>query len=242
MPPDPLETAESFLLAVRREADPTAFRERLSGVNEERLAEALSTRSARTAFWLDVYNAVAQQALRADPTLFEPRFGIVRPVFRRPLVTVAGHDLSLDDVEHGLLRGSKLGWGLGYLPNPFPDAFERRFRVESVDPRIHFALNCGAASCPPIAVYTAAAVDAQLDLATESYLETEATYDAEADVVRAPRLMLWYRGDFGGRRGIREFLRRYDVIPEGTSPRVRYRTYDWSLDLGRFRESGFSRD
>jgi hypothetical protein len=239
MAPDPLEAAESFLLAVRREEDPTAFRERLAEVDANRLAEALSTRDSTTAFWLDVYNAVAQQALRRDPSLFEPRFGIVRPVFRRPLVTVAGHDRSLDDVEHGLLRGSKLGWGLGYLPRPLPDAFERRFRVESVDPRIHFALNCGAASCPPIAVYTAAEVDAQLDLATESYLETEANYDPGSNVVRAPRLMLWYRGDFGGRRGIRAFLRRYEVIPEGASPRVRYRSYDWSLDLGRFRESGF---
>jgi len=239
LPPDPLEAAESFLLAVRREADPSPFRERLAEVAENRLAEALSTRDSTTAFWLDVYNAVAQQALREDPSLFEPRFGIVRPVFRRSLVRVAGHDLSLDDVEHGLLRGSKLGWGLGYLPRPLPDAFERRFRVESVDPRIHFALNCGAASCPPIAVYTAEAVDAQLDLATESYLETEANYDPGSNVVRAPRLMLWYRGDFGGRRGIREFLRRYDVIPEGASPRVRYRSYDWSLDLEQFKESKF---
>jgi len=236
MPPDPLETAESLLFAVRREEDPTPHLERLATLDPDRLDRGLATRAAKTAFWLDVYNAVAQHALREDPSLFEPRFGIVRPVFRRSLVSVAGHDLSLDDVEHGLLRGSKLGWGLGYLPDPFPDAFERRFRVSSADPRIHFALNCGAASCPPIAVYAAEEVDEQLDLATESYLETEASYDAGANLVRAPRLMLWYRGDFGGRRGIREFLRRYDVIPEDRRPRIRYQAYDWSLDLGRFGE------
>jgi hypothetical protein len=232
----PLETAAAFLLAVRHGDDPAPYRKRLENVEIDRLAGALSSRTATTAFWLDVYNAVAQEALREDPSLFEPRFGIVRPIFRRSLVTVAGHSLSLDDVEHGLLRRSKLGWGLGYLPRPFPDAFERRFRVASVDPRIHFALNCGAASCPPIAVYTAADLDDQLDLATESYLETDASYDPDADVVRAPRLMLWYRGDFGGRRGIREFLRRYDVVPDDRTPRVRYRSYDWSLDLEAFRE------
>ncbi|MFT4890871.1 MAG: hypothetical protein ACI9YT_001792 [Halobacteriales archaeon] len=232
----PVQTAESLLLAVRRGEGPTPHLEQLAALDPDHLAGELSTRAAKTAFWLDVYNAVAQHALREDPSLFEPRFGIVRPVFRRSLVSVVGHDLSLDEVEHGLLRGSKLGWGLGYLPNPFPDAFERRFRVSPVDPRIHFALNCGAASCPPIAVYTAEEVDEQLDLATESYLETEASYDAEANLVRAPRLMLWYRGDFGGRRGIREFLRRYDVIPEDRRPRIRYRSYDWSLDLGQFGE------
>ncbi|MFT4963281.1 MAG: hypothetical protein ACI9PP_000551 [Halobacteriales archaeon] len=234
--PGPLGTAESFLFAVRGEEDPTPHRERLAALDPDRLAEALTTRAAMTAFWLDVYNAVAQQALRDDPSLFEARFGIVRPVFRRPLVTVAGHELSLDDIEHGVLRGSQLGWGLGYLPDPFPSAFERKFRVSSVDPRIHFALNCGATSCPPIAVYRADEVDAQLDLATESYLETEATYDAEANVAFVPRHMLWYRGDFGGGRGIRAFLRQYGVIPDDRRPRIRYRSYDWALDLGRFRE------
>lgn len=240
MVPEPLDTAESYLLAVRREADPTPHRKRLATLDPGRLEDALLTRAATTAFWLDVYNAVAQQALRDDPSLFEPRFGILRPIFRRPLVTVAGHDLSLDEIEHGLLRGSQLGWGLGYLPDPFPSAFERRFRVHSADPRVHFALNCGATSCPPIAVYRADEVDAQLDLATQSYLDAEATYDPTENVARVPRHMLWYRGDFGGRRGIREFLQQYDVIPEDASPRVRYRSYDWSLDLGRFRESGFS--
>lgn len=239
MPPEFLEAAESFLLAVGREEDLSPFRERLAEVGENRLSEVLSTRDSTTAFWLDVYNAVVRQALRDDPSLFEPRFGVVRPVFRRPLGTVTGQDLGLDDVEHGLLRGSKLGWGLGYPPDSFPDAFERRFRVSSVDPRVHFALNPGAASCPPIAVYRAGEVDGQLDLASEASLETESDYDPESNVVRAPRLVFRYRGDFGGGRGTREFLRRYDVIPEGASPRVRYRSCDWSLELGRFRESGF---
>ncbi|MFW5974144.1 MAG: DUF547 domain-containing protein [Natrialbaceae archaeon] len=238
MPPEFLEAAESFLLAVGREEDLSPFRERLAEVGENRLSEVLSTRDSTTAFWLDVYNAVVGRCSGTIPRCWN-RVGIVRPVFRRPLVTVTGQDLGLDDVEHGLLRGSKLGWGQGYLPDPFPDAFERRFRVSSVDPRVHFALNPGAASCPPIAVYRAGEVDGQLDLASEASLETESDYDPESNVVRAPRLVFRYRGDFGGGRGTREFLRRYDVIPEGASPRVRYRSCDWSLELGRFRESGF---
>ncbi|MFW5965105.1 MAG: hypothetical protein ACOCQM_09570 [Natronomonas sp.] len=46
--------------------------------------------------------------------------------------------------------------------------------------------------------------------------------------------MLWFRGDFGGRCGILQFLREYDVIPASATPDIHYADYDWSLDAGRF--------
>ena len=48
--------------------------------------------------------------------------------------------------------------------------------------------------------------------------------------------MLWYRGDFGGRRGIRRILREYGVVDLDEVSRIRYREYDWSLALDAFRE------
>ena len=47
------------------------------------------------------------------------------------------------------------------------------------DPRIHFALNCGAVSCPPIAVYEGESLDEQLDIATEGFLEGNTIVDKE---------------------------------------------------------------
>jgi hypothetical protein len=168
--------------------------------------------------------------LDASPEAFDAR----NAFFTAPLVAVAGQRLSLDDVEHGLLRGSRPKWGGGYVRNPFPGAFERAFRVRERDHRVHFALNCGAAACPPIAAYEADRIDAQLDLATGSYLGSEVEYDPGAGVVRVPRLLLWFRGDFGGRDGILGLLRDHDCIPAGASPRIRYREYDWSLRTGTF--------
>jgi hypothetical protein len=107
--------------------------------------------------------------------------------------------------------------------------------VSERDWRIHFALNCGAASCPPIAAYTAEGIDEELDLATESYLSQEVEYDRETGRVEVPRLMLWYRGDFGGKSGIYRILYEFDCIPEGATPKLGYREYDWDLELGRFR-------
>jgi len=60
------------------------------------------------------------------------------------------------------------------------------------------------------------------------------TYDPDAGVVRVPRVMLWFHGDFGGQSGIRTFLREYDALPEDAAPKVRFHDWDWSLAAGKF--------
>jgi hypothetical protein len=213
-----------FLAAVKRGQDDDAVRSELAALDEAALAALGDDEDAATAFWVNCYNAAAQVLLREAPSLYEDR----RRFFSAERLTVAGTDLSLDDVEHGILRSSKWKYGLGYLPQPFPGEFERRHRRSEVDPRIHFALNCGAASCPPILAYTAAEVDDQLDEATRSFLEQSSTYDSGDGEVTVTRLFLYYRGDFGGRSGIYDFLERYGVVDEGDRPKVRYDDYDWS--------------
>jgi len=46
--------------------------------------------------------------------------------------------------------------------------------------------------------------------------------------------MLWFRGDFGGKGGIYEFLRAYDQLPPDASPSLSYHDWDWSLRLGKY--------
>jgi hypothetical protein len=228
---DPLGIARSYVLAVKRGESPDEPAARLADLREERLAAALSDDDAKRAFWVNVYNAAVQHRLAAAPDRWERR----NRFFRSTVVTVAGHDLSPNAIEHGLLRRSMLSVGLGYVPWPFPDRFERAHRVGERDPRIHFALNCGAAACPPIAAYEAGAIDDQLRLATESYLEQEVEYDDATDEARVPRLFLWYAGDFGGRSGTVAFCREHGALPAGADPTVRYRSYDWNRALGEFR-------
>ena len=132
--------------------------------------------------------------------------------------------MSLDGIEHGILRRSRWRLGLGFVGNPLPSPFERQHRVGRLDPRIHFALNCAAASCPPIAAYRPSDVDAQLDLATRSYLGS--TVKTGPDHLTVPRILLWFAGDFGGPPGIRSFLRRHGVKLAGWP--LRFGAYDWT--------------
>ena len=230
---EPVVTASALLGAVRDDEPTRAHEDALAELDSDALASALRSDDQRLTFWLNVYNAYAQILLDRWPGEYERSR---RRFFGHEAIPVAGKWLSLDDLEHGILRGSQSSLGLGYLPRLSPSGFERRHRLEVRDWRIHFALNCGARSCPPIRVAEVERIDDQLDLATASYLEQEVEYDPDSGVVRVPRLMLWYRGDFGGGSGIREILQEFGCVSEGVHPKVRYADYDWSKTKGMFVE------
>lgn len=226
----PVETSAAFLAAVRRGTDPEPHAAELAGLATSDLEAALEDDLSRVAFWLNLYNGAAQRALAADPDRYEPR----RRFFGEDLVTVAGRSLSLDAIEHRILRRGYPKWAMGYLRWPFVGDYPRRLAPSERDPRIHFALNCGAASCPAILAYTRDAVVEQLDHATRSHLEQTVEYAPADGRIHVPRVFLWFRGDFGGKSGILQFLRRYDQLPAEASPRLSHRDWDWSLDPGRF--------
>lgn len=221
-----------FLSAVKRGEETETYRSTLAETNESKLTVLGEDEDAAKAFWINLYNAFVQLHLERKPSLYESK----RRFFGESRIVVANTQLSLDDIEHGLLRSSKWKYGLGYIPRPFPSAFERSHRLSSVDPRIHFALNCGARSCPPIVAYTASDIDRELETSTRSFLGQSSKYDRTDGRVWITRLFLYYRGDFGGRRGIYEFLEQYDVIDEDDRPRVKYMQYDWTLHKGTYRE------
>lgn len=224
---DPLRLAYDYLLATRvDDAAAATAEQQLAAIEPAALRRALAEDAGRLAFWVDVYNgAVERHPVRAGASTVDRwRY------FSRPIVNVAGQDLSLDVIEHGLLRRSRWKLSLGYLGNPLPGRFQREFRVERLDPRIHFALNCGVASCPPIAAYAADRIEEQLELATRSYLHGES--EPRGDTLLAPALLLLYLGDFGGLRGVRRLLRRYEV--EGADGRIRFKRYDWTPAPGNW--------
>jgi len=221
-PSTPTDLARGLLERVRREEPTERFRRSLADLDEPSLSSVRTDRRTALAFWLNVYNAGAQLLLDRRPALFESRWRF----FRAPAVTVAGVELSLDDIEHGILRGRKSKYGLGYLPRLGRTGLSASYRL-GADPRIHFALNCGAVSCPAVLAYAPEIVDDTLDDATETYLDRTVEYDPERDRVRLPRVCLWFVGDFGGRSGLRSFLREFGQIPADATPSLRFHEYDW---------------
>lgn len=209
----------------------------LANVSEDQLYQNLSTESEKKAFWINIYNAYVQILLLDNPELFEDRnswFGY--NFFSSPQVTIAGKKLSFDDIEHGIMRRSKIKISLGYLDQWFVDDFIKRFWWDELDPRIHFVLNCGAASCPYIAPFDPDRVEEQLRIGAKEYLQDTTVYSPEENSLKVTRLISWFRGDFGGVSGAIEMIKSHGIIPEDADPSVSFKKYDWTLGLGNYKE------
>ena len=178
----------------------------------------------RLPFWINLYNgAVIDQAIDMG---VERSIKEVRGFFRRRFLEVAGTSLSLDEIEHGLLRDNRRH-PARLLPTLFFRPQLKKWMVRPFDARIHFALNCGAQSCPPIAVYTPEQIDAQLDLAAGAFINSEIEVDEQSRTIYANRILSWYRAYFGDIEG---WVRRYRAggLAAGAW-KFSWKQYDWSL-------------
>ena len=215
-----------LLKAVKSESGTEVFRTRLEDFRLETLEKRLSDDNLRMVFWLNIYNAwyqiLAQEVKLERPGIF---------TYRR--IRFKDFNLSLDDIEHGILRRYRSKFSLGYLPQFFPDPVIKALAVSRLDYRIHFALNCGAKSCPPIQIFEPALLNQQLDLSAERFLVLESQIDPTRSVVYTTRLMQWFYADFRGSRGQRKILSRY-LKTDLNRFRIYYRDYDWTDQLMNF--------
>ena len=200
--------------------------------------DSLPTQNARRAFWINLYNALVLDAVitfDVQRSVTEGRLGTLA-FFRRAAYVVDGQRVSLEDIEHGILRGNR---GNPYVPGAHFASDDPRLAWSlPLDPRLHFALNCGGRSCPPIRSYAPEKLDAQLELATRGFVATSVEIRPEANELWLSRILQWYGSDFGGREGVLDFLIRY--LPDGErrdylnggreTLRLRYRAYNWELN------------
>lgn len=223
--------SQQFIYAIKT-GDPSAsIIQKLKDIPFDTLTDKLKTDNDKKAFWINLYNGYTQFILKEDPGKYKHR----NKFFKSRLIEVAGKQFSLDEIEHGILRHSKIKLSLGYLNKPFPSKTEKVLRVKKLDYRIHFALNCGAKSCPPIAFYNPENLNQQLNLATNAYLTGEAQYDSIKNIIYLPALMGWFRRDFGGKKGMKKLLIKIDLISAGTNPKIKFKKYDWNLFLDHYK-------
>ena len=220
-----IEISSELLLAVKTKKDTGQYLEELEALSLDELSIWLSSDKQRMAFWINVYNAFYQ--ILRERNYNKPE------IYRKKLFVIAGQNFSLDDVEHGVLRRYRYKYSLGYVANLFVSRVVKSLAVDKVDYRIHFALNCGAKSCPPIAFYKEESIDEQLDLATQSFLESETDYDEEKKIVLTTILFQWFRADFGGPKGIKKIY--LDQLGKDISAySIQYKKYSWEDNLGNF--------
>ena len=112
--------------------------------------------------------------------------------------------------------------------------------VEPLDPRIHFTLVCGSASCPFIDVYTPENLEMELDIAAKSFINSSSVaLDRAQNSLSLSSIFKWYAPDFGADQAARlrftsGFLDNKEdrafIEEHAVSLKVTYQPYDWRLN------------
>lgn len=189
---------------------------------------------AQSAFWINVFNA---GVLRDGAQLAAA--GSVREVegfFERPRLEVGGHGYSLDDIEHGLLRGNVPKYGKFSPPMKKSDP-RLAYVPLAFDERIHFALYSACRSSPPLRVIHGEKADGELATAARDYVRATVRVKDDGSRIDVPRIFRWYSDDFGGENGVLDFVvaRLDDATVELIDRRlgkvkIKYLDFDWTLN------------
>lgn len=173
-------------------------------------------RREQYAYYINAYNAwTIKLILSGYPGVESIKdFGsILQSPWQKKWVRVNGNVITLDHVEHDILRP--------------------RYK----DPRVHFAINCSAVSCPPLRPepYLADILDQQLDDSTRSFINDANSHRLEGNTLYVSRIFKWFSEDFNG-----DALGFYLQYAEGDlkekltrqkdNIQVKYLHYDWSLN------------
>lgn len=196
--------------------------------------------STKTAFVINLYNLMVKYAFvkLGIPTTDLSRLSFYENV----CVNVGGIDFSLNDLEHGILRANSRAPYKMMKQFSLADSVRKKLALEKIDPRIHFALNCGAKGCPAVKRYTVEALDEELRLAAIAFCEqeTSVSVDEQNNSLSLSKIFYWYMNDFASSKNdlpskIAQYLRgekkeQLERMIKNGKVNVKFLEYDWSTD------------
>ena len=172
-------------------------------------------RSEQKAYWINLYNALTVELiLKHYPVKSITKIG---PWYKfgpwdESVTKVAGESLTLNDIEHRILRPI---WQ---------------------DKRIHYAVNCASKGCPDLASqpYTGATVESMMEEAAQRYIQQEKGVVFIDGKLTLSRIYEWYAVDFGSRESLLRHIKRYSR-PDMARKIDKYTgelmyQYSWSLN------------
>ena len=190
----------------------------IARVSPDSHPELFPTSEAQRSYWINTYNTLVLhavldywplQSVRDVKISFTSRLVPGKSFFYDRKVVVGGKQTSLYKFEKQVLRNQK-------------------------DPRLHFALNCASDSCPVLRAWEWS--DAQLDAAARDFINDWANVSIDDDTLTLSSIFKWYKKEFPD--DIYGYLQQYAEPGLGHqlqtakdyNYRIRYRSYDWSLN------------
>jgi hypothetical protein len=174
-------------------------------------------RDEQLAFYINTYNATTiKLILGAYPeitSIWDLGGRFFNKPFDKEIVRIEGKTISLDDLEHGIIR--------------------TRFE----EPRVHFAVNCASKSCPPLISepYQGSALDHQLTAATRAFLNDPQKNYLDGKKLYVSKIFKWFKEDFTS--GVVSFFIQFadeelkgKLVENRDKIKVKHLDYDWSLN------------
>lgn len=176
------------------------------------------SRDEAHAYWINLYNAKTLEVVaEAFPVTSIKKINLGGSFlfgsgpWKAKLMTVNGRELSLDDVEHEIVRA---------LFN---------------DPMSHYGLNCASYSCPNLATraYTGGNINGLLRQTGSDYVNHPRGVGLADGRITASKIYSWYAGDFGGKSRLKEHwsgLASREKAAGIAAARISGYEYDWSIN------------
>lgn len=175
----------------------------------------------RLAFWINVYNAFVLKVVcdkyPINSIMSKTAYALGKSNFQKRLVTINGVQYSLNDVENDIIR-------------PFGD------------PRIHFAINCAAKSCPPLRseAFEPSRLNEQLEEQTRNFINNLAnnSFDFGKSEIIISKIFDWFEEDFKKYdAGVPAFISRYlppeqgkQLLANAKTVKIKHHEYNWDLN------------
>jgi len=182
----------------------------------EEVDSKILSRNEQFAFYVNAYNAwTIKLILSGYPGIksIKDLGSLFKGPWKKKICRIDGKIITLDDIEHNILRP--------------------RFK----DPRVHFAINCAAKSCPPLRSepYSVGDLEQQLDEMTGAFINDLGNNRLEDYTLYVSSIFKWFKEDFN--KDIINFFLKYakgDLKRQLEAKRgkikVKYLDYDWSLN------------
>jgi hypothetical protein len=200
------------------DADRGRLEDYLSSLSTFRISDY--SRDEQRAYWINLYNALTVDLVLDHYPVesirkidISPGFFSIGP-WGKKLIRVEGEELSLDDIEHRILRPI---WK---------------------DPRIHYAVNCASLGCPNLMprAFTATNTEEMLEKGAREFINSHhgARFESDTRLI-ASSIYDWFQVDFGDdEAGVIAHLRIY-ADPELEAKleainEVYDFEYDWTLN------------
>lgn len=162
------------------------------------------------AYWVNLYNAITVSLIiDAYPIKSITKLGGLFSFgpWEDEVVTINGKALTLNDIEHRILRPI---WN---------------------DPRTHYAVNCASLGCPNLQsqAFTAENSERLLEQAAKEFINADKGVLELDKRIQLSSIYEWFADDFGNTTQLKQHINRYRFQPLSSLENVDYE-YDWSLN------------